>query len=223
MINELKKITARVAACDEYATKYAEHIAELFAVVRAELIGEEYSRAIKGGEYGAAVAALAKFYRSKPKYVAKKRPNAGHFDKEKADKTVAGYAREVNIDWHFEDGELEGIFLNFSDPWPKDRHAKRRLTHRRNLTGFMEVMKPGGIIEFKTDNDSLFEFSLEEIADLGYEVMEMTRDLHNDPANYQSKEFPTEYEERFSAKGKNINYVKFRSSALKPDGQEEDI
>ncbi len=123
---------------------------------------------------------------------------------------------------YFENGELEGIFLNFSDPWPKDRHAKRRLTHRRNLTGFMEVMKPGGIIEFKTDNDSLFEFSLEEIADLGYEVLEMTRDLHNDPANYQSKEFPTEYEERFSAKGKNINYVKFRSSALKPDGQEED-
>ena len=101
---------------------------------------------------------------------------------------------------YFAEGELEGIFLNFSDPWPKDR-----------------------LIEFKTDNDSLFEFSLEEIADLGYEVLEMTRDLHNDPANYESKEFPTEYEERFSAKGKNINYVKFRSSALKPDGQEEDI
>lgn len=122
---------------------------------------------------------------------------------------------------YFDDGELEGIFLNFSDPWPKDRHSKRRLTHRRNLTGFMDVMVPGGIIEFKTDNDSLFEFSLREIEDLGYDIMEMTRDLHNDPANYQSKEFPTEYEERFKDAGKNINYVKFRSSAETPDGQED--
>ena len=122
---------------------------------------------------------------------------------------------------YFEDGELEGIYLNFSDPWPKDRHAKRRLTHRRNLEGFLEVMKPGGIIEFKTDNDSLFEFSMDEINDLGYEILEVTRDLHNDPADYRSKEFPTEYEERFSAAGKNINYVKFRSAAPEPDGQED--
>lgn len=110
MIKEIKKITDKIAASDDYSYKYAEHIAELLAVVDEELIGEEYSRAIKGGEYGAAVAALAKFYRSKPKYVAKRRSNAGHFDKEKADKTVAGYAREVNVDWHFEDGELDFLF-----------------------------------------------------------------------------------------------------------------
>ena len=126
-----------------------------------------------------------------------------------------------DIHEYFEDGELEGIFLNFSDPWPKDRHAKRRLTHRRNLTGFMDVMVPGGTIEFKTDNDSLFEFSLNEIAELGYEVLEMTRDLHNDPADYMSKEFPTEYEERFAGRGKNINYVKFRKPEDIPEGQED--
>lgn len=128
-----------------------------------------------------------------------------------------------DIHEYFEEGELEGIYLNFSDPWPKERHAKRRLTHRRNLTGFMDVLIPGGAIEFKTDNDSLFGFSLEEIRDLGYEILEMTRDLHNDPADYQSKAFPTEYEERFSGRGKNINYVKFRSPAVKPEGQEENI
>jgi tRNA (guanine-N7-)-methyltransferase len=128
-----------------------------------------------------------------------------------------------DIHEYFEEGELEGIYLNFSDPWPKERHAKRRLTHRRNLTGFMDVLIPGGAIEFKTDNDSLFEFSLEEIRDLGYEILEMTRDLHNDPADYQSKAFPTEYEERFSGRGKNTNYVKFRSPAVKPEGQEENI
>ena len=116
-----------------------------------------------------------------------------------------------DIHEYFEEGELEGIFLNFSDPWPKERHAKRRLTHRRNLQGFMDVMVPGGAIEFKTDNADLFDFSLEEIADMGYEILEMTRDLHADDSDYLSKEFMTEYEERFMNLGKNINYIKFRN------------
>ena len=136
-------------------------------------------------------------------------------------KVIMEYIHDIHD--YFENGELEGIYLNFSDPWPKDRHAKRRLTHRLNLMGFMDVMRPGGVIEFKTDNDSLFEFSMGEIRDLGYEILEMTEDLHAATCSYESKKFPTEYEEKFSAKGKNINYVKFRSSALKPDGQEENI
>ena len=110
----------------------------------------------------------------------------------------------------FENGELEGMFLNFSDPWPKERHAKRRLTHRNNLKGFFDVMRPGGVIEFKTDNDDLFEFSIGEIEDQGYEILEFTRDLHEEGCTYLSKEFMTEYEERFMTLGKNINYVKFR-------------
>lgn len=115
-----------------------------------------------------------------------------------------------DIHEYFEEGELEGIFLNFSDPWPKERHAKRRLTHRRNLKGFMEVIRPGGCIEFKTDNDDLFEFSLEEIGESGYEILEMTQDLHGTDTDYLTKEFMTEYEERFMTLGKNINYIKFR-------------
>ncbi|MBQ7703767.1 MAG: tRNA (guanosine(46)-N7)-methyltransferase TrmB, partial [Firmicutes bacterium] len=74
----------------------------------------------------------------------------------------------------FEAGELDGIYLNFSDPWPKDRHAKRRLTYSRNLEAMMDVLKPGAPIEFKTDNDQLFEFSMEEIEAMGYEILETT-------------------------------------------------
>ena len=117
-----------------------------------------------------------------------------------------------DISEYFEEGELSGIYLNFSDPWPKERHAKRRLTHRRNLMSFMKVIRPGGTIEFKTDNDSLYEFSLDEIRDLGYEILESTTDLHGGDLDTESRHYRTEYEERFLAKGKNINYVKFRQN-----------
>ena len=112
---------------------------------------------------------------------------------------------------YFEEGELSGLYLNFSDPWPKARHAKRRLTYHKNLENYRKVMKPDAVIEFKTDNEGLFEFSLEEIAAAGYDIIEMTRDLHN-PENeklYESARYTTEYEDKFSAAGKNINYVKF--------------
>ena len=113
----------------------------------------------------------------------------------------------------FEEGELDGIYLNFSDPWPKGRHAKRRLTYSRNLEAMMDVLKPGSAIEFKTDNDALFEFSLEEIGNMGYEVLEMTRDLHAETTDIESKKYITEYEAKFLNSGKNINYVKFRRRA----------
>ena len=119
-----------------------------------------------------------------------------------------------DISEYFKEDELDGIYLNFSDPWPKERHAKRRLTHRRNLKSFMKVIRPGGAIEFKTDNDRLYEFSLEEIKESGYEIMEATRDLHGEVSAIESKKFMTEYEERFLAQNKNINYVKFREKSL---------
>jgi len=111
---------------------------------------------------------------------------------------------------YFEKGELAGIYLNFSDPWPKARHAKRRLTYHKRLENYKSIIKEGGNVEFKTDNDGLFEFTLEEIRLAGFEILEMTRDLHN-PENhglYETENFTTEYEEKFSAAGKNINYVK---------------
>ena len=112
---------------------------------------------------------------------------------------------------YFDEGELSGLYLNFSDPWPKARHAKRRLTYRKNLENYRQVMKPDAAIEFKTDNEGLFEFSLEEIAAAGYNILEMTRDLHSTESedSYESAKYTTEYEDKFSAAGKNINYVKF--------------
>lgn len=107
----------------------------------------------------------------------------------------------------FSENSLSGIYLNFSDPWPKARHAKRRLTHRKRLMDYAGVLKSGGFIEFKTDNDGLFEFSLEEIEACGGKIEEMTRDLHR--SGYLSRYTTTEYEEKFKSRGKNINYVRF--------------
>lgn len=109
----------------------------------------------------------------------------------------------------FDDGELEGIYLNFSDPWPKDRHAKRRLTYGKRLRQYVQTLRPGGTIEFKTDNEGLFDFSLEQIEEEGLEILEMSRDLHQSP--YSRENITTEYEDKFALTGKNINYVKFRA------------
>lgn len=101
---------------------------------------------------------------------------------------------------------LAGIYLNFSDPWPKARHAKRRLTHHNRLMNYGQVVKEGGFVEFKTDNDDLFEFTLEEIGETNYAIMEQTRNLHG--SQYDSRLTMTEYEHKFYEQGKNINYVK---------------
>ncbi len=108
----------------------------------------------------------------------------------------------------FEEGQLTGVYLNFSDPWPKARHAKRRLTYHKRLKDYAWALKPGGFIEIKTDNDDLFEFTLEEIEAAGLHITEMTRDLHDPDCPYAAKEITTEYEDKFAAKGKNINYVR---------------
>ena len=112
---------------------------------------------------------------------------------------------------YFEKGELAGVYLNFSDPWPKARHDKRRLTYHKRLENYFQVMGEAGFVEFKTDNEGLFEFTLEEIALLeekGLKMAEMTRDLHGEDCSYESRLVTTEYEDKFSAAGKNINYVK---------------
>lgn len=109
----------------------------------------------------------------------------------------------------FADGELAGIYLNFSDPWPKDRHAKRRLTYGKRLRQYARILAPGGVIVFKTDNEGLFDFTLEQIEETGMEILELSRDLHHSP--YNEENITTEYEDKFAAAGKNINYVKFRA------------
>ena len=109
---------------------------------------------------------------------------------------------------YFEDGEVDGIYLNFSDPWPKPRHEKRRFTYGNTLLKYKEILKPGGFVEFKTDNEELFQYSLDEVARLELNMEEMSRDLH--ASGYRAKEFTTEYEEKFHGKGKNINYLRIR-------------
>ena len=101
----------------------------------------------------------------------------------------------------FAPGEISGIYLNFSDPWPKVRHAKRRLTHRRFLEVYRTLLASGGKIYFKTDNRSLFDFSLEEFQALDCKIEELTYDLHSE----NTFNIMTEYEARFSALGQKIN------------------
>ncbi len=103
----------------------------------------------------------------------------------------------------FGQGEVGRIYLNFSDPWPKDRHAKRRLTSREFLSRYDKLLKPGGQLEFKTDNKELFVFSLEELEPAGWRAKEVTYDLHHDKGMMEGN-IMTEYEERFSSMGNAI-------------------
>ncbi|MBR5337605.1 MAG: tRNA (guanosine(46)-N7)-methyltransferase TrmB [Lachnospiraceae bacterium] len=96
----------------------------------------------------------------------------------------------------FSEKEISRIFLNFSDPWPKDRHSKRRLTSSEFLGRYRQILKPGGLIEFKTDNGKLFEFSLEEIGEAGWVLDAKTENLHRDPVMNEGN-IMTEYESKF--------------------------
>lgn len=104
----------------------------------------------------------------------------------------------------FAAGEVERIYLNFSDPWPKERHAKRRLTSREFLKRYQEILPPGKYVEFKTDNRELFEFSLREVRESGWKLASHTFDLHNDGALCAGN-IMTEYEEKFSSVGNKIS------------------
>lgn len=104
----------------------------------------------------------------------------------------------------FDRNEVDRIYLNFSDPWPKDRHARRRLTSSEFLARYDLFLAPDGRIEFKTDNQDLFTFSLEEIESSDkWHLDASTRDLHHDAAMNEGN-IMTEYEEKFSAVGNPI-------------------
>ncbi|MCR5282608.1 MAG: tRNA (guanosine(46)-N7)-methyltransferase TrmB, partial [Lachnospiraceae bacterium] len=98
----------------------------------------------------------------------------------------------------FADGEVERIYLNFSDPWPKDRHAKRRLPSKQFLSLYDRVLIPEGKVEFKTDNRDLFDFAIEQLPLAGWKADIVTYDLHADPA-LMEENVMTEYEQKFSA------------------------
>lgn len=102
----------------------------------------------------------------------------------------------------FDTDEIAGIYLNFSDPWPKDRHAKRRLTAAGYWNRYDQILQPEGRVIFKTDNVGLFDFSLEQVEEAGWELEYYTRDLHH--SEYAEGNIMTEYEQRFSGLGNKI-------------------
>lgn len=101
------------------------------------------------------------------------------------------------------EGELDRLYLNFSDPWPKERHIKRRLTSHRFLPLYRQWLKPGGQLHFKTDNDALFAYSVESLQSNGWRLLFQTDDWHRCPE--QAEDVMTEYEIQFSAMGKKIH------------------
>ncbi len=103
----------------------------------------------------------------------------------------------------FAPGEVSGIYLNFSDPWPKDRHAKRRLPSKEFLARYDKILVREGKVEFKTDNIDLFRFALEQVEEAGWKLEAHTFDLHNDSEMVKGN-IMTEYEERFSSQGNPI-------------------
>lgn len=109
-----------------------------------------------------------------------------------------------NITKVFAKGEVERIYLNFSDPWPKDRHAKRRLTSKEFFARYQEILKVDGLVEFKTDNRALFDFSVESVKEAGWKLQALTYDLHKEK-ELNKDNIMTEYEERFSALGNPIH------------------
>lgn len=120
---------------------------------------------------------------------------------------LIGDARNL-IEW-FSTHSVDCIYLNFSDPWPKKGYAKRRLTHRGFLELYRNVLRPGGMLKLKTDNEGLFDFSLEEFGACGLSIEWMTRDLHR--SEKKEDNIMTEYERNFSQKGQVIYsaWVKF--------------
>jgi tRNA (guanine-N7-)-methyltransferase len=108
----------------------------------------------------------------------------------------------------FASGELDGIFLNFSDPWPKERHKARRLTHGKRVSQYGEALKLGGFLEFKTDNEDFFRYSMGEFNRSGkFRLVQTSEDLHGGealPANFAM----SEYEEKFVRWGKRIFFFR---------------
>ncbi|MCM3162781.1 tRNA (guanosine(46)-N7)-methyltransferase TrmB [Metabacillus litoralis] len=109
-----------------------------------------------------------------------------------------------NLTEYFDQGEIDRVYLNFSDPWPKTRHAKRRLTYKSFLQMYENVLVKGGEIHFKTDNQGLFEYSLISFSEYGLRLKYISLDLHK--SDFEGNVM-TEYEEKFSEKGQRIYRV----------------
>jgi tRNA (guanine-N7-)-methyltransferase len=111
------------------------------------------------------------------------------------------------ISHYFNPEEMDRVYLNFSDPWPKSKHAKRRLTHESFLKQYETILKKNGEIHFKTDNQGLFEYSLQSMSQYGMMFMDISLDLHK---SEKEDNIMTEYEEKFSEKGFRIYRMEAR-------------
>ena len=120
----------------------------------------------------------------------------------------------IKINELFNKNTIDKIYLNFSDPWPKARHEKRRLTHPNFLEQYKTILKKDGLIEFKTDNDGLFTWTINNVLLANpdkYQIIYQTTDLYNELNNeYNQNNIATEYETKFHNAGKNINKVIFK-------------
>ena len=188
----------RIAACSDYIVKAADEISNLPCDLEI------------GCGKGSFILGLSK-----------KNPNVNYYAMEKISDVLLLAAEKIkgeeiqnvkfivgdatNLKEYFPSGSVNRIYLNFSDPWPKKGYAKRRLTHRRFLEIYKDILSKNGQIIFKTDNIDLFEFSLIEFEEMGFKLSEVTRDLHN--SEYNENNIVTEYEANFSAKGFKINRV----------------
>ncbi len=110
----------------------------------------------------------------------------------------------------FEPNSIDRIYLNFSDPWPKPSHYKRRLTHKNFLDVYKFVLNHNGEIHMKTDNNDLFEYSLDQFKEDKWEFIMVTRDLHQ--SIYKEQNIMTEYEEKFVSEGRKINKLIVRKN-----------
>ncbi len=106
------------------------------------------------------------------------------------------------------EGTVETIWLTFSDPWPKARHEKRRLTYKSFLDHYKNILSKDGVINMKTDNDKLFLYSLGSMQEYGMEILAVTRDYHN--SKWIEGNVMTGYEKKWSESGKNINFLRAR-------------
>lgn len=107
----------------------------------------------------------------------------------------------ANITDFFAKGEVDRIYINFTDPWPKKRHEKRRLTHKGFLQKYVEILKEGGEIHLKTDNQGLFEYSIESMSQFGFKLKNVSLNLHESSF---AENIMTEYEEKYVKMGKPI-------------------
>ncbi|GAA0484661.1 tRNA (guanosine(46)-N7)-methyltransferase TrmB [Salinibacillus aidingensis] len=157
--------------------------------------------------------------------MAKQHPDINFIGMERVKNVIVGAIRKVDAAYvrnvrlinenakdlrdFFAQNEIDQIYLNFSDPWPKNRHEKRRLTFHTFLEQYEDILRPDGEIVLKTDNQKFFEYSLVSFSQYGMKLEEVTLDLHavEDPLNVM-----TEYEEKFSEKGQRIYRCRVRFS-----------